>query len=501
MKKEKQTQNQSVGRNVLIVVLILIILATSAFGIFAWARYQTTIQGESTAQVAKWNFKVTGDTTQTGQVAFPISRTDENTTVAEGTIAPGTYGEIPIEIDVTGTQTDLIYTIIGSMANLPRNLKLYSDSARTQEIGIEGQIFSRADYLKVADIGTETKIISEKIYWEWPFETGETAEDIKINNQEDTEDMGKPMTMALTVSGKQLNDAPALADLVQVGDYVNYDANSNGERTFSHADYATIFEANTPGASVPQDALSETISTANSFNADAKAQWRVLSVNRETKEIELMSVDPTAQKVKLSGINGYANAEEVLNNIGKIYDDGNGAKADSGRSITIGDIEKYSSFVKENFTNGTYAYGNSSEQPYTFKTPGNKEVDLSGDEMVKLTGSTTNPATVMQTYYKYNGLNYFSNSTIYNMIFKNITSVNDNKMSYWLASRCANIFTSSCYFAIRYVYNGSIDAHYYSYYTNGNVGGNMYGTVPVVSLQDNIQTTGKVNDVWQLKID
>ena len=66
--KENQAQTKSVGSNFLIVILILITLATSAFGIFAWARYQTSVQGEGTAQVARWNFKVTGDKTQTQQI-------------------------------------------------------------------------------------------------------------------------------------------------------------------------------------------------------------------------------------------------------------------------------------------------------------------------------------------------------------------------------------------------------------------------------------------------
>jgi len=500
MKKEKQTQNQSVGRNVLIVVLILIILATSAFGIFAWARYQTTIQGESTAQVAKWNFKVTGDTTQTGQVAFPISRTDENTTVAEGTIAPGTYGEIPIEIDVTGTQTDLIYTIIGSMANLPRNLKIKSDSARTQEIGIEGQIFSRADYLKVADIGTETKIISEKIYWEWPFETGETAEDIKINNQEDTEDMGKPMTMALTVSGKQLNDAPVLADLVQVGDYVSYDADSNGTQTFTSEDNKDL----------PGTTISGTISTADKFDVNAKAQWRVLSVDRQTKKVELMSVEPTSQTVSFSGGQSFAYVDTLLDNIGGIYGNGNGAE--SARSITLEDIEKYSSYNKNEYVNPnfpivygqtrTYNLTKDGANQYFYEEIIDAEGKIVGYKDILTESTSEKSVTMTQTYYGYKALNYYKNSKIYDMIFKKSDNTAEFKNTYWIAhSRCVDNYEWVSSYNIRMLHRGSIDTQSVYVSNNTNRISNEYNVVPVVSLNTNIQTTGKVNDVWQLQLD
>jgi len=488
MKNKNQAQKRSVGSNALIIVLILIILATSAFGIFAWARYQTSVEGEGTAQVAKWSFKVAGDKTQTEQIAFPISRTDTNDTVVTGTIAPGTYGEIPIEIDVTGTQTDLVYTISGSIGNLPRNLKLYYDSARTQEMVTVGQTFSKGNYLKVADIGTEDKVITETIYWEWPFETGTTADEIKINNQEDTEDMGKAMTMALTVSGKQLNGAPALADLVQVGDFVNYNADSNETQTFTSSDC------------LEGTAVTATISTAEQFNSAAKAQWRVLRVDKTTGIVELMAADPTTQKVKLTGIDGYANAETVLNNIGKIYDDGKGAIIDSGRSINIEDVEQYSSYVKEKYNNGNYQYGDT--ETYTFSQVGNTNVNLGETEMQKLTGSVKNPATIQQTYYIYSAQRYYSNSAIYDMIFKNSNGEeNTSKTSYWLASRCVILNTGRCDFCVRNISSGSINSSGL-YHSKGGIDDPEYRAVPVISLQSNIKTTGQNADgVWEIVVD
>jgi len=490
MEKQNQEQKNKTASNVLIVILILIMLATSAFGIFAWARYQTSVQGESTAQVAKWSFKVAGDKTQTEQIAFPISRTDTNETVATGTIAPGTYGEIPIEIDVTGTQTDLIYTISGSMGNLPRNMKLYYDAARTQEILVTDMNFSKVGYLSLSDIN-QTPVQGQTIYWEWPFETGETAEQKTANNQIDTEDMGKAMTMALTITGKQVNGMPTLADFVQVGDYVNYDASSNGVQTF------------TSGDCLAGSSISDTISTENDFNSNATSQWRVLSVDREKGIVELMAADPTAQTVTLSGGDGFVNAEDVLNNIGAIY--GHGKGAESGRSITLEDVEQYSSYDPYTFANSNsstgYYVGTKDYTSGTFyKEVTDNEGNVIGYEDTTTAASSSSPVTMTQTSYYYTALSYFSNSTIYNMIFKNSTSTSSDKSTYWLASRCVNLNYSDCYFNIRRVDSGSVSRNSVCR-SNGTTNSPANRVVPVVSLQSNIQTLGQnENGVWELKV-
>ena len=476
----------------LIIILILIILATSAFGIFAWARYQTSVQGEGTAQVAQWNFKVTGDTTQTEQVVFAVTRTDGNTTVAEGMLAPGTSGKIEMAVDVTGTQTDLIYTISGSTVNMPRNLKLYTDEAMTEEILVVGQQFSKGNYLTIADIGTETKIIPETIYWAWPFETGVTDEDKLRNNQIDTEDMGKAMTMALTVEGKQLNGAPVLADLVQVGDYVNYDASSNGVYNITPEDCADL-----AGVTV-----SNTISTDVAFNYDKEqpapvSQWRVLSVNRETKEVELMSVDTTVSNVQLKNIDGFVNASEVLNRISAIY--GHGKGAIEARSINGEDIDKYSSYDKNTFRNRE-GYPLGETKSYTFKVPGNPEQDLPASEVKKLTGVEANPTESTQSTYTYSKASYFTNSVIYNMLFRNASNTEKDK-SYWADMQCVGVYDAESSFGIREIYDKDVNAHGL-YVTSGKEFYRRDYVVPVVKLNTNIQTTGQdANGVWQLKVE
>lgn len=151
-----------------------------------------------------------------------------------------------------------------------------------------------------------------------------------------------------------------LADVVSVGDYVNYDANSNGTYTFTSSDCLT-------GTSIQagiNNSASATISTENKFNSEEQAQWRVLSVDKENGKVEIMSVASTTEAINIIGNDGFVNAETVLNNVGAIYGHGKGAIA--GRSIAIEDIEQYSTYDKtkfpNNYTNTGYYGGTRSFQ-------------------------------------------------------------------------------------------------------------------------------------------
>lgn len=63
----------------LILVLFLIITIALGFTIFAWAKYNSLNKGQALADVAKWYFKVTGNSEQSADnISFAITRTDNN---------------------------------------------------------------------------------------------------------------------------------------------------------------------------------------------------------------------------------------------------------------------------------------------------------------------------------------------------------------------------------------------------------------------------------------
>jgi len=481
----ENTKQKHTGSNILIIMLILIILASTGIGLYSWAKYQSTIEGTATGETAKWSFNVLNNGTSIQDVNLPLSRTDNNTSVAEGKIAPGTYGELEIEIDAIGTETALTYIIEATMENKPANLKFYSDAERTQELAVVSNKFLKGGYMQLNEVGKRT----ETIYWEWPFQTGTAAK----NDELDTEANGKTMSMQISVKGEQLNSEPKLADLVQVGDYVNYDANSNGEKTFTSEDCANL--ADSSGTSI-----SGTISTAEEFNSEANAQWRVIGVDRNTGDVELVAVNGTSQTLTLKGKDAFMNSETVLDNICAIYGQGKGAV--SGRSIILEDMEKYTNynpywFPKEYSNTGYYGGTRDYTRGKYFKEINNGD-KIEYDTTEQISASASNIVTVTNTYYGYSSSNY--NSIINKIICEESVNVNDR---IWYNTKSVDLGDKACAYRVGEIRIESaqiISATVVD--SDGGAHQRINAVLPVVKLENNIKTTGQdANGVWQLIVD
>lgn len=294
------------------------------------------------------------------------------------------------------------------------------------------------------------------------------------------------MTMKIVATGIEvLEEAIYLADVVSEGDYVNYDAESGKGA----------------GKSYTTDSSLTGSTTESTFNSSDTMQWRVLSVDKATGIVELMSADPTTSTLTLSGQTGFLNAETVLNDIGAVYGYGDGATG--GRSMTIEDVEQYSSYDPYTYANrysSTGYYGGTRE--YTsgtfYKEIKDEEGKVTGYDTSTTTARWSTPVTMTQTLYKYTSQSYFENTAIYNMIFKKSTDTRTNKNCFWLASRCVGLYSSYCYFGVRSVNsgNGYCDNLFLS---DGFTYSPTNAVSPVVSLKSNIQTTGQdENGVWQL---
>jgi len=491
----EKSKKKHTGSNILIIMLILIILASTGIGLYSWAKYRTTVEGTATGQIAKWSFKVTDGNSQTDTIDFIMSRKDNNASVAENKLAPGTYGELEIEIDASETETALTYIIEGETTNLPTNIKLYSNPERTEELIVVNGKFSYGGYMSLQEIGKRTEII----YWEWPFETGTTTEEKTANNKIDTEDSGKTMNMNVTVTGRQVNGEPRLADLVQIGDYVNYDASSNGTYTFTPEDCANLLKDDTVNTGNITINNSETISTDEKFNGEAKAQWRVLSVDRQSGTVELMAINSTAQSLTLSGRKGFVYAEEVLKNIGIIY--GHGKGADSGRTIKLEDVEQYSTYNANNYIDDITGYRYNDTKEYTngsFYLEEKDENEIKNNTKEIVEASDDNKVIVTQTRYKYDAEKYFINKMIYNMFMKKDENSYKN---YFILDKMVLLGNLGCEFGNSLTLNGWIG---YGRLVNslGTEANFTSGFLPVVKLNTNIQTIGQdSNGVWQLKVD
>ena len=74
---ENNVKKKKIIKFYLIIIMALVVL--SSIIVLAWARFSTTKMGDSSADVARWFFKVNGSSSQTtDNIIFAITRTDSN---------------------------------------------------------------------------------------------------------------------------------------------------------------------------------------------------------------------------------------------------------------------------------------------------------------------------------------------------------------------------------------------------------------------------------------
>lgn len=238
--KTQTTKNSNASFVLLVILLIGIIIVSSSIGLYAWARYSSSQGGKGLASIAKWHFEVRpGSANGSPQSTFAITRTDGYSHIAEGTLAPGTYGVIPIEIDTTHTEVTMIYEIIIQLVDCPANLKFYGsctvDGAsrvyETELIKTKKTINEQevdeiiiSKYLSLDENADNyvDQIHYENIYWEWPYETPN-------GDLQDNADQGKAVLISVEVTGTEVLKEPLTLknSTIKVKDIVNYNL-SNG---------------------------------------------------------------------------------------------------------------------------------------------------------------------------------------------------------------------------------------------------------------------------------
>ena len=431
--KQKSTTKQTIAKtnNKSVLILALVLILAIILSIYAYSKYTSSYKGSSTSTVAKWSFKVNGHSDEEiGDIDF-VQTIENQNNVVEKKLAPGTQGKFELTLDGTGSEVAIDYKIALTITEKPRNLKIYEDSEYKKEVTEQNGEFDITGSIPLEEVNTP---LVKPVYWKWAYETGTTEEEIKSNDKIDTEDNKKSVTMAIKVTGTQRNPASLepgverLADVANIGDYVNYDANSGLVTPLTY----TTKESVTGHSTVSTYSSSDTI------------KWRVLSVDKDSGKVELIAAS-NLKTFYLKGKEGYINSENILNDIGAIYGKGKGAVG--GRSVNIGDIEKYSSYDPYTYTDsysGTKYGGTITYTSGTFVK--GKEItggveDTSDTRLVK--ASSSNPVTVTQTYYKYDDKsNYFENWSAYFILL--------NRRDFWLASRCVGLYSSNCSFCVRY---------------------------------------------------
>ena len=298
-KKEKQKsttkQTATKTRNKPVIILLALLLITAiAFSMYAYAKYKTTLTGNGTAQVAKWSFKVNGQTQTIPDIDLATTMKKVNN-VAENKLAPGTEGSFDLNLDATGSEVAIDYNIKLVVTEKPTNLRFYTDSSYTKEIASTDGVMNVSGVMSLEEIKT---IQTKTIYWKWAYQTGTATNDIVANDKIDTADSKKSVTMTITVTGTQRNPSQGevtAIDELQVGDVINYSPSG----TYSwDRNYAT-----SNSTATATDTLSS--SAGKSFNV---SKWKVLSIDKSTGKIEMVPATVTLQ-----GVQGYNNAVKLLN--------------------------------------------------------------------------------------------------------------------------------------------------------------------------------------------
>ncbi len=175
-------KNSKPIKKIIVYSLAILVLLMCFIGGKTFSKYVMQVQGRGIIEVAKWNFLVNGQSSQMTNIS--LAQTCSPSTLKENCIAPGTQGSFQIVINAEGCQTGIDYYVkFENESGKPTNLKFTYDnqlyhSLRELESQLQGQI--------AAD--QEEKMKTYTISWFWNYETGTTLEEIKQNDEIDTQD-------------------------------------------------------------------------------------------------------------------------------------------------------------------------------------------------------------------------------------------------------------------------------------------------------------------------
>lgn len=167
---------------IVLMVIVIAVILVSFIGGQAYAKYMSKVTGNGVGEIAQWRFKVNENEEKMQTIS--LNSTIYNFTLANGRIAPGTAGSFEINIDGSGSGVAIFYTVnFQNETEKPKNLKFKYD----------GKEFESIELLNHWIVGTihgdtDAQQRSFIIEWEWPYETGNTPEEIAENDERDTID-------------------------------------------------------------------------------------------------------------------------------------------------------------------------------------------------------------------------------------------------------------------------------------------------------------------------
>ena len=187
------------SKKIILILTLLLVVLTLGIGGYSYAKYITSIKGGGQVDVAKWSFKVNGNSEELETIQL-VDTIDESRLV-NGKIAPGTRGKFTINIDGTGTEVGIDYFIkFENEQNKPTNLTYIYEGQKFNSLSEIGPIANGTIY---ADEENKTRDIT--IEWKWDYETG-GIDEIDANDAIDTQEgiANLDYTFDVKVTGTQV---------------------------------------------------------------------------------------------------------------------------------------------------------------------------------------------------------------------------------------------------------------------------------------------------------
>ena len=182
------------------IVLLLVAIAAIIFSFVggqSYAKYMSKVTGQGTADIASWSFKVNENEEKMQTIS--LKSRQNNSTLLNNKIAPGTDGEFQIKLDATGTDVGINYAIkFENETRKPTNLKFTYDGKKYNSLSD-----LQKDLTGIINADEQEKNKTLTIGWNWKYETGSTQQEITANDLIDTKEAKEinSYTFDIVISG------------------------------------------------------------------------------------------------------------------------------------------------------------------------------------------------------------------------------------------------------------------------------------------------------------
>lgn len=185
-------------KKVLLSLGLVLLLCGGYFTVSTLAKYITSLNGTGSATIAKWTFSADN---ATQDYDFDLTTTANETTLADGKIAPGTSGKIDVLLtNNSDVAVDVTVNVTAPEGENVPALKFYKDAEFTDEVDIDSESF--AAKLSVGSTTTQTADLD--LFWKWDYEVdadGNTA-DTAVGEAAATD---AEVSFTVEITGTQIN--------------------------------------------------------------------------------------------------------------------------------------------------------------------------------------------------------------------------------------------------------------------------------------------------------